>query len=172
MMSAQLRKAALLAHVIASVGWLGAVAAFLAVAVIGLASVRAESIQAAYLSMEWITWGVVVPAAFASLLTGLISSLGTRWGLLRYYWVSVKLLVTPLSTLMLLAHLQPIETLARAALQGNVRMSGLHEVHQHMMIAAAAAVAVLLVLAGLSVYKPPGVTPYGARKLSERREQS
>lgn len=47
-----LRKFALTAHVISSVGWLGAVAAFLALAVAGLAGRDARLVRASYLAME------------------------------------------------------------------------------------------------------------------------
>ena len=48
-MTASLRKFALTAHVTCSVGWLGAVAGFLALAVTGLTSPDAQMVRAAYL---------------------------------------------------------------------------------------------------------------------------
>ena len=58
-----LRKFALTAHVTSSVGWLGAVAAFLALAVVGLIGRDAQTVRASYLSMELIGWYVIVPCA-------------------------------------------------------------------------------------------------------------
>ena len=66
-MPPRLRKFALTAHVSCSVGWLGAVAAFLALAVIGLTSQDAQTVRGAYLVMEEAAWLVLVPLAFASL---------------------------------------------------------------------------------------------------------
>ena len=94
-MSPGVRKFALTAHVTSSVGWLGAVAAFLALAVVGLTSQDAQTVRATYLVMEPAGWVVLVPLAFASLLTGLVQSLGTTWGLSRHYWVLFKLLIKP-----------------------------------------------------------------------------
>ena len=51
-MTPRLRKFALTAHVTCSVGWLGAVAGFLALAVAGLTSQDAQMVRAAYLAME------------------------------------------------------------------------------------------------------------------------
>jgi hypothetical protein len=51
-MAPGLRKVALTAHVTSSVGWLGAVATFLALALAGLTSKDAQLVQAAYLMME------------------------------------------------------------------------------------------------------------------------
>ena len=78
-MSPRIRKLALTVHVTASVGWLGAVAVFLALALSGLMNPRAHAVQAAYVAMEVSTWFVIVPLAFASRVTGCVMSLGTSW---------------------------------------------------------------------------------------------
>jgi hypothetical protein len=70
-----LRKFALTAHVTSSVGWLGAVAGFLALAIAALSSQDDQVVRAAFLVMELLGWSVLVPLSFASLLTGLIQSL-------------------------------------------------------------------------------------------------
>jgi hypothetical protein len=76
-MTIGVRKFALTAHVTSSVGLLGSIAAFLALAVAGLASQATQAARAAYPAMELIARFVIVPLVFASLLTGLIQSLGT-----------------------------------------------------------------------------------------------
>ena len=50
-MSPGYRKVALTAHVTASVGWLGAVAGFLALAIAGLTSHDPQHVRSAYLAM-------------------------------------------------------------------------------------------------------------------------
>jgi hypothetical protein len=65
----------LLAQITFSVGWPGAVAAFLALA--GLTSLDAQTVRVDYSAMELTARFVIVPLAFASLLSGLIQSLGT-----------------------------------------------------------------------------------------------
>src|SRR5216684_2422809 len=67
-MTSRQRKIALTAHVISSIGWFGAVAAFLALAVTGMTSQDAQRVRAAYLAMQLATWFVIVPLAFISLL--------------------------------------------------------------------------------------------------------
>ena len=64
-----LRKVALTAHVTSSIGWFGAVAAFLALALAGMTSQDRELVRAAYLVMGLTIWFVIVPLAIASLLT-------------------------------------------------------------------------------------------------------
>src|SRR3990170_4099331 len=114
-MTLRLRKLALTAHVTSSVGWLGSVGGFLALAVAGLTSQDSQLVRATYLAMELTGWFVIVPLSLASLLTGLVQSLGTEWGLFRHYWILVKLLITILATIVLLVHMQPISHMAGVA---------------------------------------------------------
>ncbi len=86
-MTPRLRKFALTTHIIASVGWTGAVAAYIALDVAAATRQDAQTLRGAYLAMELIARYVIVPLASASLLTGLVMSLGTKWGLFRHYWV-------------------------------------------------------------------------------------
>lgn len=170
-MTPYVRKFALTAHVTSSVGWLGAVAVFLALAIAGLTSKDAQMVRAAYLAMELTTRFIIVPLCLASLLTGLISSLGTEWGLFRHYWILIKLLITILSTIGLLVHLQPISYLAGVAAETTLS-GGDHQAQIQLVIVASAAMLALLVATTLSMYKPRGVTPYGWRKQSEKRLRS
>jgi hypothetical protein len=62
-MTPGLRKFTLTAHVSASVGWLGAVAAFLALAIAGLTHEEPETIRGAYVAMDLVGWFVIVPSA-------------------------------------------------------------------------------------------------------------
>ena len=116
-MTPGVRKFALTTHVTSSVGWLGAVGAFLALAVAGLVSQDAQIVRAAYLAMHLTTWFVIVPLCLAALLTGIVQSVGTPWGLFRHYWVATKLLLTVLATIILLVHTQPIDRVAAVAAQ-------------------------------------------------------
>jgi hypothetical protein len=168
-MTPGLRKLALTAHVTSSVGWLGAVAAFLALAVAGLTSQDAQIVDAAYLATELITWFVIVPLAFASLITGLVVSLGTQWGLFQHYWVVVKFVLTILATILLLLHTGPIGVVAGVARETTVTGGDVGRLQIQLVADAAAAVLALLVNVTLSVYKPRGVTPYGWRKQREQR---
>ncbi len=169
-MSPGLRKFALTAHVTASIGWFGAVAAFLALALAGLFSQDAVTVRAAYLVMGLTTWFVIVPFAFISLLSGVVSSLGTRWGLFRYYWVLLKLVITIFATIVLLIHTQPIDLLASVAAKTTVLGASLQSQQLLMVVASSVALLVLLVLTALSVYKPRGMTRYGQLKQYEQRQ--
>ena len=161
-----LRKFALTAHVASSVGWLGAVAPFLAVAVVGLTSEDADTVRGAYLVMEPAAWFVLVPLAFASLLTGLVQSLGTTWGLFRHYWVLFKLVITVASTGVLLTYMETFSFMAGVAADPSADLAAVRSASP--AIHAAAALLLLVVATTLAVYKPRGVTGYGRRKQRER----
>jgi hypothetical protein len=167
-MSPGVRNLALTAHVAASVGWLGAVAAFLALAVAGLASHDQQMGRAAYLAMELTGWFVIVPLSIATLLTGIVQSLGTEWGLFRHYWVLIKLLMTILATVILLVHMQPIGRMASVAAETTSFRAELTPIRIQLVADAGAALLVLLVATTLSVYKPRGLTPYGYRRQEQR----
>jgi hypothetical protein len=111
--------------------------------------------------MEPMTWFAIVPLAFASLLTGLVQSLGTQWGLFRHYWVLFKFVLTLLATIVLLANTRTVGSLADLGAKtdrpGRGGLDG-------QLLHAGGGLLVLLVTTTLAVYKPRGVTPYGRRK--------
>ena len=156
------RKFALTAHVGASVGWLGAVGAFLILAIIGLRSLDDATIRSLYPTLDLLGTYVIVPFSIAALITGLVQSLGTQWGVFRHYWVVAKLLLTVGASLLLLLHMQLVRSAAAAAGQGTLGV----EPRFRLVADAAAAVLVLAIAVVLSVYKPQGMTQFGIRAAS------
>jgi len=167
MMAPRLRQFALTLHVASSVGLLGTIAAFLALVVAGLTSQDAPMVRAAYLAMPLIARFVIVPLTLASLLTGLVQSLGTAWGLFRHYWVLVKLLLTAFAAMVLLLKIELIDEAARLAAAATLPRAELHAAGIQLALHAIGGLLVLLVPTILSVYKPPGLTRYGWRKQHE-----
>jgi hypothetical protein len=163
-----LRKSVLTAHITFSVGWLGAVAAFLALSVSGLISPDAGIVRGSYLAMKLTAWLVIVPFAFASLITGIVQSLGTKWGLFRHYWVLAKLFLTVLATIVLLLKMKVIGYVARVAATTALSSADLGRPRMELVVHAAGGLLVLIVITILSVFKPWGLTRYGRRKLQER----
>lgn len=167
-MPPRLRKFALAAHLIASVGWIGAVAAYIALDVVAATNQDAQTLRAAYLAMELIARYVIVPLAIASLLTGIVMSLGTRWGLFRHYWVLISLVLTIIATVVLLMETRTISSFADRAADPATSSDELHALGNTLVHSIGGTV-VLLVILVLNVYKPRGVTPYGWRKQQEER---
>jgi hypothetical protein len=166
-MTPRLRKLALTAHVTSSVGWLGAVVVFLALAIVGLTSQDAQTVRGAYLVMEPAAWFVLVPLALASLLTGIVQSLGTTWGLFRHYWVLFKLLITVVATIVLLFYMGTFTFMAGVAADPSADLGVVRNASP--VLHAALALLLLLVATVLAVCKPRGMTRYGRRKQQEER---
>ena len=162
--SSAARKAAVLIHVSCSIGWIGAVAAFLALAITGWKNTDLFVVRAAYIAMEYITWPVIVPLAFAALISGVLLSLGTPWGLLRHYWIVFKLLINIVSIGLLLLHTGVIHQVAHAAAAGSLYPNDLMGPRTQLVEVSIAALAVLLLATMLSIYKPRGLTSYGAQR--------
>ena len=162
-----LRKFTLAAHVTSSVGWTGAVIVFLAIAAIGLTSEDESTVRGAYLVMAPAAWFVLVPLALASLLSGLALSLGTPWGLIRHYWVALKLGITAFSTVILLIYMGTFRQMAQAAADPVVALAMVR--NPSPLLHATVALVLLLMATVLGIYKPFGMTPYGTRQHTRAR---
>ena len=158
------RKLALTAHVVSSVGWVGAVAGFLGLALAGLNSDDAQLVRGAYLSMDLTVRFAIVPLALMAVLTGVIQGLGTPWGLFRHYWVVIKLVITIIATVVLITELDPISEVAGAARTTTFGQETMRDERTSLVIHSGGGLVVLLVPTILSIYKPRGLTRYGRRK--------
>ena len=155
-MAPGVRKLALTVHLTTTLGWLGAVLVFAALAVIGLTSQQAQTVRGVYLVMEPAAWLVLLPLAFASLVTGLIQALGTSWGLLRHYWILFKLVMAVFITVVLLIYMETFRSMADVAADPGVGIAAVRNASP--LIHALLASLVLLVATVLAVYKPQGIT--------------
>jgi hypothetical protein len=176
-MTTILRKLTLTAHVAVSVGWLGAVAGVLALAIAGLTSEDPQVVGAAYLGTELIWRSVLIPFGLAALLTGLVQALGTQWGLFRRSWVLAKFLLTLGAVILLLLHtrsLLPALSGIAMAVSSTAHSASAHvgklPPQVHLVVAAGGTLLVLIATTTLSVYKPWGMTWYGRRRLHEPHE--
>jgi hypothetical protein len=115
MMARGFRQLMLTVHVTASVGWLGAIVAYVALNVPALASGDEQLIRAAYLMMEVVLRYALIPLAAVSLTTGIAQALGTPWGLFRHYWVTISLALTAFAFVILVLHVPAVEDMAAVA---------------------------------------------------------
>jgi hypothetical protein len=165
-----LRRFTFTTHVTTSVGWIGAVLVFLALAAIGLSSHDERTVRGAYLVMAPAAWFVLVPLAHASLLSGIALSLGTNWGLFRHYWVVLKLLITAFSTVILMIYMGTFREMAGVAADPVVELALVR--NPSPMVHATLALILLVAATVLAIYKPFGMTPYGSRKVEAHRRQT
>ena len=153
---------ALTSHVTVSVGWIGAVAVFLALAGLGLTSRDPATVRGVYLVMEHAAWLTLVPLAFATLATGLVMSLGTSWGLFRHYWVVFKLVITVFATTILMIYMQTFRHMAAVAAETGTDLELVR--NPSPLVHSVLALIVLVIATVLAIYKPQALTPYGRRK--------
>ena len=164
-----LRRPALAVHVICSVGWIGAAAAYLALGLGAQFSRRGQLVRAAWLAMDLIGWWVIVPLGCLALLTGLVMALGTPWGLVRYYWVLIAFAFTSFALVILILHMPSVTATAWLATQADdttaVRLGG-------DVLHPAVGLLVLVFIAVLNIYKPRGLTGLGQRARSQRPDRA
>ena len=162
MFAPTLRKFTFTAHITSSVGWVGAALVFLALAAVGLLSDDEKTVRGAYLVMAPAAWFVLVPLAHASLVSGIALSLGTPWGLIRHYWVVVKLAITLFSTVILLIYMGTFRQMAGVAADPVVELGLVR--NPSPLLHAILALMLLIAATVLAIYKPFGMTPYGTRR--------
>lgn len=163
-----LRRLALAIHLMCSVGWPGAVVAYLALDLTVATSQDPQLVRAAWIAMGMITSSVIVPLALASLVTGVIMALGTRWGLFRHWWVLISLLLTVLAILVLVGETRLITSVATMAADPTTA-DDLVLSRPPTLLHSVGGLAVLAVIQVLNVFKPQGLTPYRWRKQEELR---
>jgi len=167
-MNPGLRKLALTAHLAVSIGWIGAVAAYLTLDVTVATSEDPQSLRAAWIGMGSITSRAIVPLAVASLVTGLIMSLGTKWRLFRHWWVLISFLLTTFATVVLLSETGHIGHTAAMAADPTTSDDELRAL-PNTLLHSVGGMVVLLIVQVLNTYKPRGLTRHGWRKQQEER---
>lgn len=159
------RKAALTVHLVCSLGWVGAALAYLALGLAAAATADAATVRAVWVALEFLGWAVIVPLALGALLTGLLMSLASPWGLLRHWWVLISLALTTVAAAVTVLHMPTVSATAdRAARAGPNEVADLGGDLFHPGVG----LMVLLVVTVLNVYKPRGRTDIGRPGRSPR----
>jgi hypothetical protein len=163
LMRPRVRQVALIGHIAASLGWLGAVAAFIVLDVATVASEDVQVLRAAYIGMDLVTRWAIVPLALAAFASGLVMSLGTPWGLFRHWWVVATLALTAAATLVLLVQVPLIGHRAAMAADPATPDAGLRSLG-NLLLHSVGGAAVLLTITVLNVAKPRGLTRHGWKR--------
>ncbi|MFC8227587.1 DUF2269 domain-containing protein [Streptomyces sp. NPDC057287] len=147
------RRGILVTHVAVSVSWLGLTVGLLALGLAAFVTDDATMAQAATRAMKVFGDWLVVPVALLSLLSGLVLSLGTPWGLARHRWVWTKFWLTLATTGLSVFSLRP--GINEAAARGTTDID--------LVVAPSVATATYLFITAISVLKPWGPTRRGRR---------
>ncbi|MEJ3745689.1 hypothetical protein WEI85_20650 [Actinomycetes bacterium KLBMP 9797] len=117
-LSGRARKALLLTHIVGAALWFGVDSALGILVITALVTDDAQTagtaLQAVRLFAIWPMFG----ASLVTLATGIVLSVGSKYGLLRYWWVAVKLAVNVLMSTLIVIGLRPgVDAAAEAGRQ-------------------------------------------------------
>jgi hypothetical protein len=159
LLSPQTRKLAVAIHIIVSVGLLGVSAAFLVLSTAALLTADATLSQAAYRVMGIFTRGPVPVLAVSALVSGIVLSLGTKWGLFQHTWIVVKLVMTVAVILNGAFVIGPGVDRAYTATVEATSLAATGDAPMVLLVANLANVLMLGAATAISVYKPWGALP-------------
>jgi hypothetical protein len=142
------RKLVLTAHVITAVGWLGVDLVLLTFGISGLAGADPDLV---YPAQSYIGRVLFTPLSILVWLIGVLNAIFTPWGLLKHWWVVVKLLVTTLMLGLVLFLLYP--SLSDA---GTLAADLPQRDRINMVVAPSVSTSLLIFATVLSTYKPWG----------------
>lgn len=167
-MTPPVRKLLLTIHIACAVGWIGAVAAFLAVSIAAATSGNVAFVPGAYGAMDVISRWIAVPASVGAVASGFLQAALGPWGVRRYYWVVLKWVLASIATIALIMHqLSAVRVAAEQALSMSADVRGADPawaaLQFELLRAPAIALVILLCVLALALFKPWGLTAYGRR---------
>jgi hypothetical protein len=153
------RKTTLVTHIVSGIGWLGIDVVLLVLAVTGLTSNDRATVAACYQAMGLFVIPTLLPAGLICLASGILLGLGSKYGLLRYWWVAIKLVLNIVLTVLVLVLLRP--RIGEAAhigreLTTGLALDALGRLPVDLVFPPAVSIAALTFATVLAVYKPWG----------------
>ncbi|MGA5139320.1 DUF2269 domain-containing protein [Streptomyces azureus] len=153
------RRAVLVVHVTASASWLGLTLGLLALGTTAATTGSAVTVEGSVRAMKLFAGWLLLPVAFLTLLSGLVLSLGTPWGLARYRWVCTKFWLTLATTTATVFALRPGVNSAVTAVAAGGPLPDAGDVLFGPVVSLSAYVFMTVI----SVLKPWGLTRRGRR---------
>jgi hypothetical protein len=155
-LGARTRKSVLVLHIASAGAWLGVDVVMGVLIFTALAREDPATRALSYRALELVAVGPLLACGLVSLLTGLVLGLGSRWGLVRYWWVAAKLVLNLVLTGLVLVALGPeVAAHADQARQFEAGLPALLDVGQ-LIFPPIVSPAALLVAIVLAVFKPWG----------------
>ncbi|MFD7387238.1 DUF2269 family protein [Streptomyces sp. NPDC059852] len=157
------RRGLLVVHVIASAGWLGLTLGLLALGTTAATTGSAAAVEASVRAMKLFADWLLLPLAVLTLVSGLVLSLGTHWGLARHRWVYTKFWLTLATTAATALVLRPAVNAAVA----EVAAGGPLPDTQDVLMGPVVSLSAYVFMTVISVLKPWGLTRRGRRQREE-----
>ncbi|MEU0342223.1 DUF2269 domain-containing protein [Streptomyces bobili] len=157
------RRANLVVHVAASASWLGLTLGLLGLGTAATTTGSAATVEASVRAMKLFADWLLLPVAALTLLSGLVLSLGTPWGLARHRWVFTKFWLTLATTTATVFALRPGVNAAVTAVAAGEVLPDAGDV----LFGPVVSLSAYLFMTVLSVLKPWGLTRRGRRLREE-----
>jgi hypothetical protein len=166
-LGASTRKWVIVVHAVCGIGWMGVDIALFLLLLNARTTTNAMEAIAGYKAVSLIVPIAVPPLCLGILVTGLLLGWGTPWGVLRYWWVFIKLLLSLLMTVLVFVLLLPgihaLPDLARSLTADAVR-ARLGPAGIQLMFPPAVSFAMLAAATVLSIFKPRALTPWSKHR--------
>ncbi|TDC13317.1 hypothetical protein [Actinomadura bangladeshensis] len=101
------RKTTLIVHIVSAGAWIGIDVIVAVLVLTGRFGTSDDVRGLAYRALATFVVWPMLASALICLVTGVVLGLGTRWGLVRYWWVAVKLVLNLILCTLILVALQP-----------------------------------------------------------------
>jgi hypothetical protein len=151
------RKVWQIVHIVGAVGWLGIVVSVLGLTTMGMTADDAGTARTVYDAAVLLADTFFLPATLLMFLSGLVLGLGTKWGLVKYYWVTTKLVI---GCALLVAGSVNLEAAVREVATAVANGTATEGDHISLVGMIAVIAGLTLFAAVLSVAKPWGRTPW------------
>lgn len=155
-LSRKVRRTVIVVHSVASASWLGLTIGLLALGIRAYTSKAPETMTFAYRAMDVFGEYMLAPVSLLTLVSGVVLSLGTPWGLIRYKWVAVKFVLTLITVGLVLFSMNP--GLSEAA---DTAVAGKPVPNDILIVAPSVATSAYVFMFALSIVKPWGLTRWG-----------
>lgn len=168
-LSGRARKAVLLVHVLSAAAWLGIDLALGILVVVALSTSDVGTAGIAVQAIDMFAIWPMLGASIVCMISGGILGLGSKYGLIRYWWVAVKLFLNVGMSLLIAFSLR--SDVAKAAVIGERMLAGdpTAVVPPDLMYPVVVAPTLLLIAYILSVFKPWGRTRRSAEPVKRQR---
>lgn len=153
------RKALLALHIVAGVGWMGFDVALGILLFTAKTTADGSLAASCYTAVALVVPPVLPALSLGMLSTGLALGLGTAWGLLRYWWVAIKLVMAIVMTALVFFLLVPSVSgmsAPEAGASAEAVRAALGRLPTQLLFPPVVSFLMLAFAVGLSVFKPWG----------------
>lgn len=158
------RRAVMVLHAICGIGWMGVDIAVFILLMTARTTTDPALVVSGFNAIRMVVPIAVPPLSLGMLATGLLLGLGTRWGLVRYWWVLVKLVLALIMVVLVFLSLVPgvnsIAVLSTTGVSADALRASLGSIPDQLLYPPVVSFLMLGTAAILSIFKPWRRTPW------------